>query len=135
MSGLSSLDNLLFGFKITDINELYDLIDTVCIVGGFNKLISFDIKEDFTTIKMLDQACKEQRQQFKTVNFVEAKIDGRNRNGRRVSYVKEASVLAVKVKLVAEYEENSQENDLYVDFTFDVDIDEYKVDNIVKFVR
>jgi len=132
MSRLNNLQNLLFGFKIDSIYELLDLIETVCIVGGHNKLIRFIIDDEkkIATIDFLNPACVETRYQIPIDKFVNAKIEGRNRHGHRVSYVKDASVLSVKMDVI-----HSDDPDVDAFYHFEVDIDDAKIFMIEHFIK
>lgn len=126
----TGINNILFGFIIDDINELYELIDSVCFIGGVTRLISFDIKDDYTTIRSLNEECVETRYQFLTKNFISAKIGGRNRHGKQVAYVNEANILTIKMVVD---EEDFEKPDTHV--TVEAIIDEDKVWRIVDFIK
>lgn len=128
---MRDINSLLFGFRIDDINVLHELITGVCYVGGATRLISFDIKDDYTTIRYLNPVCEEERLQFRTDSFIDAKIDGRNRHGKQVSYVNEAQILAIKIFL----EDTIENLENGVEHTVEAIIDENKVWRISDFIK
>lgn len=128
---MRDINSLLFGFRIDDINILHELITGVCHVGGVTRLISFDIKDDYTTIRYLNPVCEEERLQFRTDSFIDAKINGRNRHGKQVSYVKEAQILAIQIFL----EDTIENLENGVEHTVEAIIDEDKVWRISDFIK
>lgn len=131
----SDLNNVLFSFKITSLEELKELLEEVCIIGGGSRLNSFDIKDEKCLIVYLDDECVEKRFYF-DINkdkFVEAMINGRNRHGKRVNYVSEAEVISVN--MTYEIKDEFDENWVSHILTFSAVIDEIKVGNITRFIK
>lgn len=123
----NEINNLLTDIVIDDVETLQRLLEDTCVIGGVTRLISFDNKDGYVTIRTLNQECNEVRIQFRTELFSSAKLGGRNRHGKQVVYVSQAELLTIQIEL-----KKNEDDELVL---FEAIIDPDKIGNIVEFIR
>lgn len=124
-----TLGNALFGFKIDSIDKLHNMLMDTCEIRTGSRLIKFENDDGTIVIDYLDPYCNRQRIQFEEEMFVDARIGGRNRHGKRVAYVHEAEVLVITIDL-KDIEEGMDSSPF-----FEAIIDDDKIFNITKYIR